>query len=60
MSNFIKVTTRDGEVWINSDLIEMIVRRGNQCNLRMNEKLFVEVAESVEQILDMMKPSKDV
>ena len=55
MPRFIKVRTRKGVAWVNADMIEMIFPRGNECNLRMNEKLFVEVAESVQDILDLIK-----
>lgn len=52
--DFIKVTTRDGEAYINPGLIEMIIPKPEGCTLRMSEKLFLQVRESAEEILAML------
>jgi len=56
--DFIKVTTRDGEVLLNSIMIEMIFPKSGNCTIRMNEKFFIDVAESAEEILAMLSKTK--
>tara|TARA_B100000287_G_C20154637_1_gene591633 strand:- start:190 stop:384 length:195 start_codon:yes stop_codon:yes gene_type:complete len=59
MPIFIEVRTRKGKAWVNANQIEMIFPRGNECNLRMNEKLFIEVAESAQDIIDLIKEAQN-
>ena len=53
--DFIKVTTRDGEAYINSLTIEMIIPKPEGCTLRMNEKLFLQVRESAEEVIALLQ-----
>ena len=55
--DFIKVTTRDGEAYVNSLTIEMIIPKPEGCTLRMNEKLFLNIRESAEEVLAMLTTS---
>jgi len=55
MPTFIKVRTREGMRWINFDKVEIIIPKNKTSNLRMDGKLFIEVAESVEDILKLIK-----
>lgn len=52
--DFIKVTTREGEAYINSLTIEMIIPKAIGCTIRMNEKLFLNVRESAEEVIAMI------
>ena len=55
---FIKVRSSEGEIYINADKIEMVIPKkfGNAdgCALRMNEKLFIQVYEAIEDVIERL------
>ena len=55
--NFIKLTMREGEVYINSANIEMVIPKPEGCTIRMSEKLFLQVAETAEEVVAMLNES---
>ncbi len=52
--NYIKVTTEDGEVFVNRHIVEMVFKNEGGCTLRMNEKLFVKVLDPIEIVLEKL------
>ena len=55
---FIRVNSNEGEVWINADNIEMLIPKTNAedsgTTVRMSEKFFLSVRESVKELLELM------
>ena len=49
--NYIKVTTDEGEVFVNRHIVEMVFKHENGCTLRMSEKLFIKVLDPIEIVL---------
>jgi len=55
---FIKVRSSEGVIYVNVDKVEMVAPKkfgeANGCTLRMNEKLFIKVYESAEDIIERL------
>ena len=55
---FIKVRSGEGEIYINADKIEMVIPKkfgpNDGCALRMNERLFINVFEPIEDVVERL------